>query len=562
MSRHTNTTESSTTPFKVRLQMAVEQWARILPRERIIDDATSVYGSCTSGTQRKIPVAVKVRTTAEVADVTRIASALQIPLYPISTGKNWGYGTANPVQDNCVILDLSAMNRIIEINADLCWVKLEPGVTQQQLFDYLQERDLDFMVPVTGAGPTCSILGNLLERGYGITPHTDHFGALLGLEAVLANGEIYRSALEEQAGDGLNQAFKWGIGPYLDGLFSQSNMGIVTSATIALQKRPERYEAFLFRVKSDSDLPAVVTAAREILQTLGSTVGGINLMNADRVLAMTVPYPKDLVPEGATMSKDMVKQLAAQYYIPAWTGAGALYGNRHVVKAAKRVIRQILAKHVSGLVFVSPGRASFLKRVADALTSFLPKSIGFGTRLQAMSLNLVNLLKILGGEPTEVALPLSYMKSGQLPAPDQKMDPAKDGAGLIWYSPLVPMNPETVIDYVAETKRLCLENGIEPLITLTSISERCFDSTVPILFNKASSKEVANARRCYDVLLEAGRAKGIFPYRFGIDQMRKLATEQSTFWNLVAKVKCAFDPYNIISPGRYEVVHRRDDDKN
>ena len=91
-----------------------------------------------------------------------------------------------------------------------------------------KQNNLPFLVPVTGAGPSCSLLGNALERGYGITPHSDHFAAVTALRAVLPSGEIYQSAIAEAGGKDVDYAYKWGVGPYLDGIFTQSSLGIVT----------------------------------------------------------------------------------------------------------------------------------------------------------------------------------------------------------------------------------------------------------------------------------------------------------------------------------------------
>ena len=73
-------------------------------------------------------------------------------------------------------------------------------------------------------------MGNALERGVGLTPYADHFGHLCGLEVVLADGSIVHTG----GGGGPRcktwHTHKWGTGPYLEGLFSQSNLGIVTRA--------------------------------------------------------------------------------------------------------------------------------------------------------------------------------------------------------------------------------------------------------------------------------------------------------------------------------------------
>jgi hypothetical protein len=53
-------------------------------------------------------------------------------------------------------------------------VTLEPGVTQARLHEFLCDGKYPYLVPVTGAGPNCSIVGNAIERGYGITPWVDH----------------------------------------------------------------------------------------------------------------------------------------------------------------------------------------------------------------------------------------------------------------------------------------------------------------------------------------------------------------------------------------------------
>ena len=73
------------------------------------------------------------------------------------------------------------------------------------------------------------------------------------------------------------------------------------------------------------------------------------------------------------------------------------------------------------------------------------------------------------------------------------MDPARDGCGLIWYSPLVPMNPDRVSRYVDMVENICVAHGIEPLITLTSLSNRCFDSSVPLLFDRNDASQRVRA---------------------------------------------------------------------
>jgi 4-cresol dehydrogenase (hydroxylating) len=529
------------------LAAALSAWQTRLGTDRVLDlvGAMQRYGADSSVQGKRIPAALLVKDRAEVGAALEVARRHRVPLYPISTGKNWGYGGASPVRDDCVVLDLSGMNRIIEMDRELGLVTLEPGVTQAQLREYLDLHAPGFMVPTTGAGPNCSLVGNALERGYGITPHTDHFGAVTALEAVLPDGRLYRSALAELGGETVDRAFKWGLGPYLDGLFTQGNIGIVTQMTIALAPRPERVEAFFFGVADDNKLAAAVHAVQGILRAVGSTVGAINLMNARRVLAMTVPYPAGLAGSDGILPQEVVADIARRNQIRAWMGVGALYGNEKVVRAAGRVVRQFLRPVADRVVFMTPERSAFLGRVARSVPGLgrIAKLLGVIDRS----------LAVMEGRPSQVALGLAYWRTKQ-PLPEGDLNPARDGSGLIWYSPLVPMRPEAVRQYAAMVQEICSAHGIEPLITLTSLTDRCFDSTVPLLFDRDDAEQLARATACFEALFAAGRRQGWLPYRLGIQSMSQVTGTSSPFWDLVGTIKSSIDPDQLIAPGRYAPV--------
>lgn len=535
-----------------KLSLALKEWRACIGQPAVLE-ATSAqqrYGLCTTGAERVIAAALVPHDVAEIVGIVDIARRHRIPLYPISTGHNWGYGSALPVIDGCVVLDLSGLHRIIDMDAELGLVTVEPGVTQQGLHDYLVRNALPFLVPVTGAGPDCSLVGNALERGYGITPYADHFAAVTALEAVLPNGRIYRSALSESGGAKVDQAFKWGVGPYLDGLFAQGNFAVVTRMTIALAARPERTEAFFFGVEQDSGLEPAVGAVQRVLKSLGGVTGSINLMNTRRMLAMMEPYPQAEIGANGILPTEFIAGLAKEYRVSAWTGLGALYGEAEIVKAARRTVRKLLGPAVSRLAFLTPGRVARLNRLLHHIPHLRRG------RLARRAEALDAAMQLLMGKPSRIALPLAYWRSGRLLGQGGEMDPARDGCGLIWYPPLVPMNPSRVRRYVGLVGDICAAHRIEPLITLTSLSDRCFDSSVPLLFDRGDPKQIANAQSCYQALLEAGRKEGFLPYRLGIGAMDWLTDPAAPCWEIVAAVKSALDPEGIIAPGRYAPVPR------
>lgn len=530
------------------LPRAVTEWTEVLGRDRVAAPQEPA-GHCDGGTiasPRRIPAVIRPATLDEVVAVVNIARRHRVPLYPVSGGRNWGYGDANPVTHGCVVVDLSGMNRVLEVDPALGLATVEPGVTQGALRRYLDEHALPFMVPTHGGGPTCSLLGNALERGYGITPHTDHFGAVTALEAVLPNGEVYRTPLSELGGGEVDRAFKWGVGPYVDGLFSQGNFGIVTRMTLALAPRPQRIEAFFFTVKADSDLEEIVARTRDLLRQIGAVVGSLNLMNARRVLSMTIPYPRERAVSGI-LAEGTVGELSRRHGVTSWTGVGALYGSDEVVRAARAVTRRMLRPAVGRLVFMTPERLEAL----GPWLSMIPGRWGQGVNRRLDMLQ--STLRVMAGSPSEVALPLAYWKSHTRSEPGQPLDPGRDGCGLIWYSPLVPMKPQSARAYVEMVHEVCRAHAMEPLITLTTLSDRCYDSTVPLLFDRSDPEETQRAQACYRALFRAGCTHGFIPYRANIDSMSLFLRPESSFWRLTRGLKRAVDPDDIIAPGRYSI---------
>jgi 4-cresol dehydrogenase (hydroxylating) len=92
--------------------------------------------------------AVAPGTTEQVQEIVRIAAEHSVPLWPVSRGKNFAYGGAAPVLSGSVVVDLSRMNRILEVNEQFGYALVEPGVSYFQLYDYIQEKGLKLWLDV------------------------------------------------------------------------------------------------------------------------------------------------------------------------------------------------------------------------------------------------------------------------------------------------------------------------------------------------------------------------------------------------------------------------------
>ena len=178
------------------LSLAVSEWISVLGTEKISTELTErkIIETTSFESASKVHAVLFPGSVQDIIKCLRIARHHGIPLYPVSTGKNWGYTSGAPTAD-AVILNLHRMNSILDFNEELGYVTLEPGVTQRQLFDFLQSRNSKLWMDATGASPDCSIIGNTVERGFGHTPYSDHFAHSCNLQVVLPSGDVVQTGM-------------------------------------------------------------------------------------------------------------------------------------------------------------------------------------------------------------------------------------------------------------------------------------------------------------------------------------------------------------------------------
>lgn len=545
----------------------ISRIAQVLSKEASLlsnPDELVPYNRGTEGfidnTSTGIVAVVKPFNTDDVKSLLALANELssvpdlRFTVNPISTGLNWGYGTSQPPlnKTRIIILDLSSLNNI-EFTPDLGLITVEPGVTQKQLSDFLIGQGDTFMVPVTGAGPNCSIVGNAIERGYGITPHTDHFGAVTAIQGYWANGSTYTSAiyeLDQSEEKTVDKTFKWGVGPYLDGLFTQSNFGVVTQMTIRLAKKPEKFVSFIIRVPSDSDMESAILLIRKVLSDYEGIVGSINLMDKRRLLSMFAENPSP--GEHKVMSDELITTLSDALQTSSWTIMGSIYGTKGVAKIVKKEIKQIFNQLKCNQIYSD----SFIFPVANAVLkltpNFLLKKISALSIVQQQLASFERGKEIMLGRPNKMALKLAYWRHKDAKSlKPEELSPAKDGCGLLWYAPLITMNPDIMRKYVEFIRKTCPKYNIEPLVTFTNLKHDCVDSTIPIIFDLSNPQAVEDAHNCLKDLVLNGLKLGFVPYRLNIDQQQWLLDANSPFWQTTSKIKSVIDPNHILSIGRY-----------
>ena len=506
------------------------------------------YAASTVSRAMRPLAVVTPATQAEVLAIVKISGVFGVPLYPLSTGKNWGYGDACALGAGQLIVDLQRMNRIVEVNAELAYAVIEPGVTQQQLADYLQAQRLDLWIDCTGAGPHTSFVGNILERGFGHSPYGDRLRHVSGMQVVLASGEVLETGFGHYPNARAAHLFPYGLGPFLDGLFTQSNFGIVTRLGLWLMPKAPCVKHFLCPVMQHQDIGAVVDALRP-LRLDGTLRGVVHIGNDLRVLSGGSVFPRALAPHASQLGPALRAALRRQAGIGAWTVSGALYGSERQVAAARAAVRAALQPTAT--------RASFLSERSLRWGERLVRLLGrtrLGQRLQARVALGEALMAMNRGSPSGRFLAGAYWRRrGGLP--DQfprKADPAQDNCGLMWVSPVLPLRGADLLALHALVAPAFALHGFDLFATFSMINERSLGAVLTIAYDKEDEAEVERAQRCYGEVFALVMAAGYIPYRVGNQSMDALDPHADVYWKTVARIKQALDPAGLIAPGRYQ----------
>jgi 4-cresol dehydrogenase (hydroxylating) len=523
------------------LRAAIEDWRAAIGDSYVVcdDETLSRASTATFATTARVQAVIRPASRDEVQACVRIANRHRVPIYPVSTGKNWGYGSRVPAADG-VLLELARMNRILELDEDLAYVTIEPGVTQRQLYGFLREQGSRLWMDATGASPDCSIVGNTMERGFGHTPMGDHAGNACAFEVVLPDGECIETGFAALGAVKAGALGRWGVGPSLDGLFSQSNLGIVTRMSVWLMPEPEAFQAFFFMCRDDAGLARVIDALRP-LRLNGTLRSVMHIGNDYKVLTGTGQYPWAEMNWRTPLAQATMARLRNRLNIGAWNGAGGLYGTRAQVKEAQRQVRQALKGKVDRLQFVDDRLIGVIKRFAR------PLGLVSGWDLSRTLQVLTPVYGLMKGIPTDEPMASAYWRKKTAPSAD--MDPDRDGCGLLWCSPVLPNSGAHALEVTRLATTILLEHGFEPQMSLSLATERSAICVITISYDRDIEGEDARATVCYQVLVNALVSRGYPPYRLPVEATVYL--NRAALSAVVQGFRAALDPNDILAPGRY-----------
>jgi (+)-pinoresinol hydroxylase len=480
-------------------------------------DAYSPYWS--EAEDRVPSAAVAPERVEQVQAIVRIANKYKIPLWAVSTGRNLGYGGSSPGYSGSVLVDLKRMNRVIEVNDKTHYAVVEPGVSYFDLYRYIQEHNLKVWIDPADPG-WGSPVGNSLERGGGRTPMRDHWNAVCGVEVVLPNGELLRTGMGGLPNTQVWHQYKYGFGPLVDGLFSQSNFGIVTRMGVWLMPAPEAYRDGRVSVPKHDDLNPFMEHYAYLMNS--DILRGTMLLESP-LLNYHVSQGGSFfdMPNGPSTAE--LDRMAADRNLPYWSAEFRFWGPPKVIEAQWEYVKERFG--------TIPG-ASF----QDGRNYRFPTEIDQSDSTLLVSLGIPN-LGVFG---------------------------LLQGGGHLGFSPILPMTGEAIFRAQKVYGQLYADMNLPVGNQFAALPWSYNPRALVLLFGIPMSRDKAknqDGRRIFERLVEVSAENGWAEYRTHVAFMDKVADMYSYNDHAMRRfhetLKDAIDPNGILSPGKSGIWPKR-----
>jgi len=505
------------------LDAAIRDMEVALGKDNVITDAGGMgdYGDpfAPPGEWYKPGAVLLPGSVEEVQAVLRIANEHGTPVWTSSQGRNKGYGGGAPRVSGSFALSLRRMNRVLEVDEQNCMALVEPGVRFFDLYDHLRSigSKLWMSCPDLGGG---SVIGNALEHGVGYTPLGDHFGHHCGMEVVLPNGDVLRTGM-----GGMSNPHNWLVyphsaGPSWDGIFTQSNYGIVTKMGVALMNPPEVYAPGWFMLDNEEHYGTFLDVLRPLM--IDGTISNQPMIINAVCAASAFGERKEWYTGEDSIPEQVIDRIAQTPGFGRWVMRFAVQGDAPVVAHNRAKIEKAFA--------TIPG-AKVRFDEYDGLN--LPEMNNPHHVVQAgiPSMALDQMTRWYGGEE----------------------------GGHIGFSCAMPIAGKDGCAIRDLTRKVLNERNLDYSAAII-VSRRSMIHVALIVFDTKNEAQTRGAYAATKAMLEPAAKLGYGEYRSHLDFMDEVA-ELYSFDNHAQRrfaelIKDTLDPNGILSPGKQGIWPR------
>jgi 4-cresol dehydrogenase (hydroxylating) len=450
----------------------------------------------------------------ELRALLRVANERGVPLWPISRGKNYGYGGAAPRMSGSVVLDLGRMRRIHDVDVARGVVQLEPGVGFFDLYQFLEDQRIPLRASVPG-NSLGSVIGNGLEYGLGYGPMGDRASSLVGMEAMLANGELIRTGIGAMEGSPSWNLFRYSYGPSWDQLFMQSNFGIVTRAGVWLYPEPEEVLSLGMELPNETDIGWVVEALAP-LRMRGVIQGPVNIGNFMRIV-MGSGRRGEWSSDKHAIPDALHQEIMDEFDLGWWGLHLTFYGEPELNRARANVVK-----------------SAFAERTAQTFQEQVWKQ----------------------GEPRPQlpshGVPISFpLRIANWIAPS---------GGHLGFSPVLPPEREAIDQQISRSREMFRRHDFDFYGGVT-LGERHVNVVNMLAYDRSDADMTRRADALFRELMEDARSRGFGEYRSHLSYMDAVAASYDfnggALHRLNEQMKDAIDPNGILAPGKQGIWPKR-----
>jgi 4-cresol dehydrogenase (hydroxylating) len=457
---------------------------------------------------------VQPESVEQIQEILRVANRFGVPLWVSSQGRNNGYGGSSPRVRGSVVVNLRRMDRVLEIDGDSAYAVVEPGVRFFDLYEAVRGsgHKLWIDVPDLGWG---SVIGNTTEYGVGYTPYGEHAATACGLEVVLPNGDVVRTGMGAMSGGRAWHVYKRSFGPSFDGLFFQSNLGIVTKMGVWLMPEPECYMPCWLMVQRDDDLGPLVDTLRTLL--LDNSITGYPMILSPVAAASVFTDRAHWFQGEGVIPDDVIERICAEMGFGRWTMRFAIHGDEPVVDHKFRKLEEAFGR-IPGANLVGtkyPGDAVHtIENPAERVQAGVP------------NLEIVQMAKWYGGEE----------------------------GGHIGFSPAAPLTSADALRLRDLLRGTLTDYGLDYSAALIPVTQRSYINVVLVVFDTQDEQQTRTAFDACKSLVTKAAKLGYGEYRAHLDFM-DLCADQYDFNGHAARrlaetLKDVLDPNGILMPGK------------
>ena len=451
--------------------------------------------------------AVCPATTEHTQRIVQLCYRERVPIWSYGNGRNWAYGGPSPLSAGNLVLDMKRMNRVLEVNEDLAYAIVEPGVSYTQLYQHLQEMGsklwIDCAAPAWGG-----VIGNALEHGAGYTPYGDHILMACGMEVLLGDGSLVRTGMGAMPGNRAWALYKYGYGPHYDGMFSQGNLGVVTKMGVWLMPEPPGYKPFLITYPHEEQLAEIVERMRPLK---------INQVYPNAALIEHISYSagvqiqrQEYADNDDVLPQSTWERMARDLDLGMWNVYGALYGLPDNIDYQWNIINEQLASMEGARVFFQGDR----------------DDPGFTYRV-----------KLMRGEPNMTEFNIVNWGRG----------------GHLNFTPLAPIGGKHAELLLHTMRQIMNAHGFD-YITEFVVGFRGMINLLMVMFDPRDEEHCRRADACSREIITTAARYGYGELKANLEYMDLVKgiyhANDNGLWHTIQKLKDALDPGGILSPGK------------